>query len=135
MKKYVKLLLPLSLIAVVYIVFHIVGIGCPIKFVTGVSCPGCGMTRACLHLLSGSISDAFYFHPLFFVVPLFPVLYILRETGVFKKKPYDICMIIICSLFLLVWIVRMLSGSDIVVFEPQKGIFGRITELIRAFTE
>ena len=36
MKKYVKLLIPLTLIAAVYIIFHVVGIGCPIKFVTAI---------------------------------------------------------------------------------------------------
>ena len=129
MKKYVKLLIPLTLIAAVYIIFHVVGIGCPIKFVTGISCPGCGMSRACLWLLALDFSTAFYFHPLYWLVPLFPILYILRETKVLPKKPYDISIIIICSLFIIVWLVRMFSGSDVVVFEPQNGIFGRLTEI------
>lgn len=131
MKKYLKLLIPLSLIALIYLVFHIVGIGCPIKFVTGVSCPGCGMSRACLWLLAGNIADAFYFHPLFWAVPLFPVLYILRETGKMSKKVYEICIIIICILFLLVWIVRMFSGSDVVVFAPDQSAFARAIRITK----
>lgn len=131
MKKYVKLLIPLSLIAAVYLVFHLAGIGCPIKFVSGISCPGCGMSRACLRLLLGNIADAFYFHPLFWAVPLFPVLYILREMGKLPKKAYDICMIVICVLFLIVWLWRMLAGNgDVVVFAPQESIFGKIFQLL-----
>lgn len=131
MKKYLKLLIPLSLIALIYLVFHIVGIGCPIKFITGVSCPGCGMSRACLWLLAGDIGNAFYFHPLFWAVPLFPVLYILRETGKIPKKVYEICIIIICILFLLVWIVRMFSGSDVVVFAPDQSAFARAIRITK----
>ena len=33
-------------IALLYAVFSLTGVGCPIKHVTGVSCPGCGMTSA-----------------------------------------------------------------------------------------
>ncbi|MBR4112843.1 MAG: DUF2752 domain-containing protein [Ruminiclostridium sp.] len=131
MKKYLKLLIPLSLIALIYLVFHIVGIGCPIKFITGVSCPGCGMSRACLWLLAGDIGNAFYFHPLFWAVPLFPVLYILRETGKMPKKVYEICIIIICILFLLVWIVRIFSGSDVVVFAPDQSAFARAIRITK----
>lgn len=131
MKKYLKLLIPLSLIALIYLVFHLVGIGCPIKFVTGVSCPGCGMSRACLWLLAGDIGNAFYFHPLFWAVPLFPVLYILRETGKMPKKVYETCIIIICILFLLVWIIRMFSGSDVVVFAPDQSAFARAIRITK----
>ncbi len=130
MKKYVKLLIPLSMVAVVYLIFHLVGIGCPIKFVSGISCPGCGMSRACLSLLSLDFSAAFHYHPLFWIVPLFPVLYILREAGKFPKKAYDTCIIAICVLFLGVWLVRMLAGNgDIVVFAPQESFFVRIFRL------
>ena len=114
MKKYLKLLIPLSVIAVIYLVFHLVGIGCPIKFTTGISCPGCGMSRACLWL-----------------VPLFPVLYILRETGKMPKKVYDILIMIICILFLAVWLVRMFSGSDVVVFEPDKSAFAQAIRITK----
>ncbi len=132
MKKYAKLLVPLSMIAVVYLIFHLVGIGCPIKFATGISCPGCGMSRACMWLLSGDLSSAFYFHPLFWVVPLFPVLFILKEAGKIPKKVYDVCVWIICILFLAVWIIRMLAGNgDVVVFAPEKNIFSKAFQFIK----
>lgn len=133
MKKYLKLLIPLSLIGILYLAFHLVGIGCPIKFVTGVSCPGCGMSRACLWLLAGNIAYAFYFHPLFWAVPLFPILYILREMNKISKKAYDIFIRIICILFLAVWLIRMFSGSDVVVFAPETNAFSKAIGLLREF--
>lgn len=49
----------------VYVAFiTLTGIGCPIWFSTGISCPGCGMSRAVLLLLSGHFQAAFRMHPL-----------------------------------------------------------------------
>ena len=56
----------LAVIAVFYMVLQGLGISCPIKFVTGISCAGCGMTRAWKVLLfHGDFRQAFYYHPLF----------------------------------------------------------------------
>ena len=44
----------------VYVAFiTLTGIGCPIRFSTGISCPGCGMSRAVLLMLSGHFQAAF----------------------------------------------------------------------------
>jgi hypothetical protein len=37
---------------------------CGFKFLVGAPCPGCGMTRACLGLLSGDVAGSLRFHPL-----------------------------------------------------------------------
>ncbi|EOT42567.1 DUF2752 domain-containing protein [Enterococcus dispar] len=55
---------------------------CPLKAVTGLPCPVCGMTRAFVHLAQGEITTAFYYHPLFWVIILLVVLY-----GISLKKP------------------------------------------------
>ncbi|MFB5309297.1 DUF2752 domain-containing protein [Enterococcus casseliflavus] len=43
---------------------------CPFKWLTGFPCPGCGMTRAYLHLFQGDLEGALHFHPLFWLVPI-----------------------------------------------------------------
>ncbi len=57
-----------SIIAVIllYGAFKLLGFGCPIKLVTGISCAGCGMTRAWEAMFHFHIEEAFYYHPLFF---------------------------------------------------------------------
>jgi len=37
---------------------------CPIHSISGVECPGCGMTRACIALCRGDISHAVQYNPL-----------------------------------------------------------------------
>ncbi|MCR5352830.1 MAG: DUF2752 domain-containing protein [Clostridiales bacterium] len=37
-----------------------------IKYITGVSCPSCGMTRAYHCLFRFDFAGAFHYHPLFF---------------------------------------------------------------------
>ncbi len=52
-------------IALFYLLLESLGITCPIKFCTGISCAGCGMSRAWLALLRGDLGAAVSFHPLF----------------------------------------------------------------------
>lgn len=37
---------------------------CPFKLMTGLPCPGCGMTRSVVALLHGDVTGSAYFHPL-----------------------------------------------------------------------
>ena len=57
------------------------GWNCPIKYLTGVPCPGCGLSRALAALLRLDFWTALRFHPMVFVLPPV-VLYAL-----FGKKP------------------------------------------------
>ena len=55
----------LAAVALFYIVIESLGVTCPILFLTGISCAGCGMSRAWLSLLRLDLAGAFAFHPLF----------------------------------------------------------------------
>jgi hypothetical protein len=37
---------------------------CPFKVLTGLPCPGCGLTRSSVTLLHGDLGTSLYFHPL-----------------------------------------------------------------------
>lgn len=113
------------IIAVFYFVIELLGITCPIYFVTGISCAGCGMSRAWLSLLGGDLAGAFSYHPLFFLPPLALGLWFLR-----KKLPGRLVKglgIGILVLFLAVYVVRMADpGDTVVTFSPQEGILPRL---------
>ena len=129
MDKLKKLIVPSLLIAAFYLVLHIIEVGCPFKFITGISCPGCGMTRAAASLLQLDFSAAFYYHPLFPLVFVMAGLFLLRNFEKIGKKPYDNAIITICIVFIAVWVLRMIFGDgEIVSFHPENNIFARFLQ-------
>ncbi len=116
-------------VVLVYATFHITGIGCPIRFVTGVSCPGCGMTRAWLALLRLDFAGAFYYHPLF-LMPAAALVVYMCKAGI-PGKVYNIWMFTLIMLFSIIYLLRLLGPDDTVVaFRPQEGLIYRIISLI-----
>lgn len=95
------------------LLMHVLNIGCPIKWFTGISCAGCGMTRAFLSLLKGDIKNAFLYHPLFFLMPIIFVLYIFRDKFVDKTK--KILLVAFIIIFLVCYIIRLIDPSDMIV--------------------
>ena len=123
-KKHRSAFLAVASIALLYVLFGVIGLGCPIRFTTGVSCAGCGMTRAYLHLLELDVSQAFHYHPLFWSVPLAAVAYLLRRRF---PKSTRVVLAAIAALFVLVYLIRMLDpGCDVVVFAPRQSVFYRM---------
>ena len=105
------------------------GIGCPFKFLTGISDAGCGMSRAWRAALHGDFARAFYFHPLWPLPPLALLLWLGQSQ--MSKKLYRWLMWAIILAFLLVWVVRFfVPGQNIVVFEPWNGVAGRMLRWI-----
>ena len=86
-REYVKVILA---IAFVYVLFYVTGIGCPIKFITGISCMGCGMTRAYVSLFRGDFHSAFAFHPLFFL-PIVENVFFKKFLKNHPSKDYVYC--------------------------------------------
>lgn len=109
-------------IAAVYLVMELVfGITCPILFLTGISCAGCGMSRAWLCLLHLDVAGAFSYHPLFWIPPIALVLFLNCHRLSSKLK--KLLLVIACTLFLVVYFLRMLdTGDTIVVFQPKNGV-------------
>lgn len=60
-------------------------IPCVFNHVTGLYCPGCGMTRASLALFSGDIYQSFRYNMLIFILlPLLILFYVLEKKGKVK---------------------------------------------------
>ena len=115
----------IATIALLYAFFSLVGIGCPIKYTTGVSCPGCGMTRAWHAVLHLDFKKATEFHPLWFLPVPGALLLIFRKK--INPKVFRISLLVIAVLFFVVYGIRMADPSnEIVVFRPKKGLIGRL---------
>lgn len=109
-----------------YALLFALGITCPIKFATGISCPGCGMTRACLALLRLDLHAALHYHPLVWLLPVALAVYLFRAKLPPRVVKYATAAM--CALFCMVYLIRMLWGSapDVVVFAPEKGLLCRL---------
>ena len=95
--------------------------GCPFRFFFGISCPGCGMTRAWIQLLQLHPAAAFSYHPMFAVPVVFVVFYVLKKYGI--EKPYRIVNAILVTLLLVVYMLRLMNPENtVVVFAPQEGL-------------
>ena len=125
--------LPLVLALALYcLMLHLLQITCPIKWFTGVSCPGCGMTRAVLHALRFDVAAAFHFHPLWCVLPFAAVaLLLLHVKG--KRRAFKALLYLLIAAFLAVYLVRLLWGDGSVVrFAPQDSLPARIVNHFRS---
>ncbi len=58
---------------------------CIPRAITGVICPGCGVSRAWLSLLGGDLGAALSYHPMFWCVPLL-VLYVWFDGILFANR-------------------------------------------------
>lgn len=103
--KLTKELLSFSAIVFSMIMIRILtGISCPIWYLFGVPCCGCGMTRATMALLRFDFIRALSFHPLVFFMPIFLILYIYCRLKNINTNNLIYC---ICISFLVTYIIRM----------------------------
>ena len=130
MKKLKEALPAICAVALVYLILYITGIGCPIKFLTGVSCMGCGMTRAYLSLLRLDFAGAFRYHPLFPIPIIAAILFLFRSR--ISQKIVKVLLFTTIVLFSIIYLLRILDPSDtVVVFEPTNGAIYRWIQIIK----
>lgn len=121
----IEVITSVTAVVVLYVILESFGVTCPIKYITGISCAGCGMSRAWIALLHFNIHEAFMYHPLFFLPPVIVIFMLLKSK--INIKFYKIFMFTMAGAFVIVYLYRMFIGTgDIVVFEPQNNILFRI---------
>lgn len=96
--------------------------GCPFRYFFGISCPGCGMTRALLAALRLDFVAAFSYHPLFFLLPFFLLAYYLDPW--IDWNHHYVLLGSVVALFVLTYLIRLLFFHDpIVAWHPSSGVF------------
>jgi hypothetical protein len=92
-----------------FIVFHSDEPNCIIKHTLGVPCPGCGMSRATLYLMTFQWKLAFSYHPLVFLMPFIVLVLLLRGLSpistLYHSKWFWSMLVV---LFLGVYVIRMI---------------------------
>lgn len=118
-KKLIVKILIFTAIALFYIFA-----GCPIRWLTGICCPSCGMSRAAFSLLKLDFSSAVYYHPLVFCLPVAAAVYAFRKHLPAKLIPVLFWLFI--AALTVVYIVRILSGHEVVYADFSSGIIYKI---------
>ena len=102
------------------------GIHCPIKYLIGISCPGCGMTRALLAALRLDFSAAFGYNPAWCALIVCAVCALVLWFKR-KRRGAKITVAVFFAVLVTVYAVRMIAGgSDVTVIEPQNGLIYRL---------
>lgn len=101
---------------------------CPFDYLLGISCPGCGMTRALFSVLLLRFGRAFYYHPgIYLVIPGF-LLWCADHFKLLSLKPQAKKVLLSAGIAALIFIyfIRLFSGSDIVRVDIKSGLFYRL---------
>lgn len=116
-----------------YLVLELIfGVTCPILFLTGISCAGCGMSRAWFCVLQKDLAGTFEYHPLFWTLPIGIVAFFFWDK--IPEKVKKLLLLTGIVLFLGVYIWRMLDVTDTaVVFQPEKGAI--VSLILALFSE
>ncbi len=82
--KYIKIVSFLLFLLCVYIILTILNyfniiIYCPVSYITGYYCPGCGITRMFIALFNLDFYQAFRYNPLTFIYLVLLLIYIILE--------------------------------------------------------
>ncbi len=118
--------LKLSLIiGMIYLALSLLSVGCPLRYLSGIPCPGCGMTRAIGQALQLDFTSAWYYHPLFFLAPIIVFLFLFESY--LPPKLVRITWGGIIALYLITYLIRVLIYKcDVVRIDIRSGAVLRL---------
>ncbi len=125
--KYKTYLITLCALVLYVLLAFLFKIPCPIKYLTGISCAGCGMSRALISAVTLNFAEAFAYHPLWVtVLPAAIAFAILGANG--KKRASMILLVSLAVLFFATWIIRIAANDEIVKTDLANSAIARLFE-------
>ncbi len=117
-------------VIILYVTYAVSDIKCPIRYITGISCMGCGMSRALVSALTFHFRESFYYHPLWPLVPVWAVLLIFRKK--INKNLFYVLIGVTVVAFTVVYFMRMFDPHNhVVVCSPQNSIVGKFYNILK----
>lgn len=103
-------LIVIFLIYAILIIRFDIGIPCVFYEITGLYCPGCGITRLCLSLFEGDVYQAFRYNPIIFIdLPISFILFVLNiffKNNKNIKKITDVIIIFLATITIIFGVIR-----------------------------
>ncbi len=101
-----------GLLILLVFIFSVFKIPCLFRFITGLPCPSCGMTRSFLSLLSFDFAASFAYHPLLIpaLITIFIALHINVNEFKLNKRFCNVYFILFAIIFFIVYLVRLILG-------------------------
>ena len=119
-------ILGLSAVLGICLLRFALGLPCPIQHLTGISCPGCGMTRGLWELVTLDFAAAWHFHPAAFALPPVCLLWLICHLKGWNKAA-SATLIAFAILLVCVYILRLMGGNgSVVTISPENGLIGRV---------
>ena len=123
-----KLLLGGIIAAAVLLLFY----HCPFRFFFGVSCPGCGMTRALFSAVFSDFETAFYYHPMLpMLLPVGVYILLQRFCGMqVSNRRQNIYILLFAAVMILVYVVRLVTGDPVLQPDFENSFAAKISDLL-----
>lgn len=103
---------------------------CPIRWLTGISCPGCGIKRALISVCKLDFARAWYYNPvIFYLIPAVPVMLIayLRNA----KRLTNVLLWVTAGLLIAVYLCRLLIlHSPVLEADFSKGFLAELWRML-----
>ena len=131
LKKYWEYLIIFAVLVLFAATLIFFKISCPIRTLTGIACPGCGITRALTCAVKLDFRGAFYYHPLW--ITIIPLIVTLKILSVKKKsRAFYAVLLSFIGLLVVVWLYRMIfSDGAVVNVHLEHGLIGRAINALR----
>lgn len=122
------------IIFIFYCFFNLMGIGCIFKWLFGISCPACGMTRAVISFLELDIKAALYYHPLFWLIIPSTLFIIHAQKPLFKNEfKQNVFLLVLLFIILTVYFLRLfILKNEVVTIDITSG---KVILLLKAICE
>lgn len=105
---------------------------CPLRYIFGVPCPACGISRSLLCVATGHFAKAFYYHPLWPLAVVTAILLFLDELKFIKIPPKvrSTYIYIVAFIVLGCFVLRHIMGSPIVAIHFEKSLIYKVLGIL-----